>query len=398
MTLFFIGTWNKFQTPLPENCAGTVCNPIELTQEDVLALQTIALRSDILKVLIPVLNLLFNLGFILVALFLFWQKSDDWLVLVLSATMIILGGVAFSPANDVLLRTRPDLAPLVDNLQSPGYFALCLLLITFPDGRFVPRWTAWTILPLIASLIVPVLLGERLRITAPQLYFYIFFLVILLALYAQVFRYRRVSSPLARQQTKWGLLGLVGIFCILILWSVIATNFPPESPSPQRTVILIAAWVFLVLCIGPLVPYSFAVAILKYRLWDIDVIFRRTVQYGLFTGILVVLFFSAVVLLQEIFRSLTGQADSPLVTVISTLGIAALFNPLRRRIQDFIDLRFYRQKYDAERTMDHFASSARDEVDLKALTVAILGVVDETMQPEYTSIWLKNKFNSSTSD
>jgi hypothetical protein len=138
-----------------------------------------------------------------------------------------------------------------------------------------------------------------------------------------------------------------------------------------------------------LIPISIGVAILRSRLWNIDIIIRRTLVYGWLTGLLVLIYFGSVVLWQTIFRLFTGRAQSEVVTVISTLVIAALFSPLRRRVQAIIDQRFYRRKYDAARTLSAFSAALRDEVQLDRLTDEILGVVSETMQPAHVTLWLK---------
>jgi len=136
-------------------------------------------------------------------------------------------------------------------------------------------------------------------------------------------------------------------------------------------------------------PLTMAIAIMRYRLWDIDLVVRRTLQYGLLTGLLALTYFTGIVILQNILSPLTGSGNSPIVIVITTLGIAALFNPLRRRVQDFIDRRFYRRKYDAEKALHGFATIARDEVDVDRLSIALLGVIEETTQPEHISLWIK---------
>jgi hypothetical protein len=130
------------------------------------------------------------------------------------------------------------------------------------------------------------------------------------------------------------------------------------------------------------------IAILRYRLYDIDVIINRTLVYSSLTAMLVGLYFGGVVVLQRVFVALAGQ-QSTLAVVASTLAIAALFNPLRRRVQTFVDRRFYRRKYDATRTLAAFNSRLREETDLDSLSGEVLGVVRETMQPEHASLWLR---------
>jgi uncharacterized membrane protein YidH (DUF202 family) len=139
-----------------------------------------------------------------------------------------------------------------------------------------------------------------------------------------------------------------------------------------------------------LLAIAIGIAILRYRLYDIDIIIRRTLQYAIVTGILAMVYFGLVVIFQGLFAAV-GDFQSGIFIVISTLVIAGLFNPIRKRVQAAVDRRFYRQKYQAEQTLAQFAAVARDEVDLDKLMAALMDVVEETMQPERVSLWLFNK-------
>jgi hypothetical protein len=158
---------------------------------------------------------------------------------------------------------------------------------------------------------------------------------------------------------------------------------------------VISVWIgelgFALTSIGLLgVPIFTGVAIARYRLYDIDIVINRTLVYGALTASLVAVYFGGVAALQALFRALTGQEQQPqLAIVVSTLAIAALFDPLRRRLQSFIDRSFYRRKYDAAKTLAAFNSRLREETDLESLRVEVLGVVRETMQPDHASLWLR---------
>jgi hypothetical protein len=213
----------------------------------------------------------------------------------------------------------------------------------------------------------------------------------------QVYRYRHDSDAVGRQQLKWvsfafaaaAVGDLVGYLLPPALWPSLI-NAPPQ---PQTT----PAGILYVLFFGPLlaiiavclVPVSILISILRYRLWDVDIIIRRTLIYSALTLSLALVYFSSVLLLQAIFRALTGQGQSELVTVVSTLLIAALFVPLRTWVQRGIDRRFYRRKYDAAKTLAAFGALARDEVDLDTLRNDLVLVVQETMQPAHVSLWLR---------
>jgi len=279
-------------------------------------------------------------------------------------------------------------------LNALSLASVFLFFYLFPDGRFVPRWTRWLAIFLVTYMVPTALFpGSPLNPENWPALPYTLLLASLLTtgVLAQVHRYRRVSGPMQRQQTKWVVFGfaaaLVGYLAVISLQVV----FPSLEPGTLAQLIGAAS----TLCFMLLIPLSFAFAILRYRLYDIDVVINRTLVYGSLTATLVALYFSSVITLQYLFSLLTGQGNT-LAIVASTLAIAALFNPLRRRIQGFIDRRFYRRKYDARKTLEAFGSKLRDETDLEKLCEDLGEVVDETMQPSHISLWLSS-FPSSSS-
>jgi hypothetical protein len=190
----------------------------------------------------------------------------------------------------------------------------------------------------------------------------------------------RHARELERQQIKWFVYATALAICGGIV----------TYPVSEAIGSVWLKWIgFVPFLVGVMaIPISMGIAILRYRLYEIDTLINRTLVYALLTASLVAVYFGAIVLLQRLFVVLTGE-KSTLAVVASTLLIAALFNPLRRRIQSFIDRRFYRRKYDARRTLEAFSAKLRDDTDLDALSDDLVGVVRETMQPAHISLWLR---------
>ena len=202
-----------------------------------------------------------------------------------------------------------------------------------------------------------------------------------------VLRYRR-SGGVERQQIKWIAFAASVVVVVYVIAMIASFVFPEESWTTAGSVWWLNLLTYVVLSSFTIVPIAVGFAVLKYRLYDIDIIINRALVYGSLTVMLVVLYLGGVVLLQRLFVLLSGQR-STLAVVASTLLIAALFNPLRRRIQGFIDRRFYRKKYDAAKTLEAFSAKLRDETDLDALNAELVGVVRETVQPAHVSLWLR---------
>jgi hypothetical protein len=203
-------------------------------------------------------------------------------------------------------------------------------------------------------------------------------IAVLVSIASMIVRFRRARGR-ERLQLKW----------VVYTAALVATSFLVSVMLPDRVPQVTQDAVFLLgVAAFAGIPIAAGIAILRYRLYDIDVVINRTLVYGALTAMLVAVYFGAVVLLQRLFVALTGE-KSTLAVVASTLLIAALFNPLRRRIQSFIDRRFYRRKYDARKTLEAFSAKLRDETDLEALNKELVDVVRETMQPAHVSLWLR---------
>jgi hypothetical protein len=337
------------------------------------------------------LDAVFVSGFAVVAIVMFWRRSDDPMAL-LVATMLVVWG----PLNGLFVLTPGATEGMYPALQATlgslvtfiGYVAWILFFYLFPSGRFVPRWTLWL------ALIYGVGFFGLWNFTTfgppswPSLLFNAAVLVVWCSFpMAQLYRYVYVSDRIQRQQTKWVVFGVA-----IAIAGALTTNFTVGAAVdlPSERVGAKVLSMLLMDSFGLLIPLSLGVAILRARLFDIDVVINRTLVYGSLTAMLALVYFGSVTATQAIVRALTGQEQQPqLVVVVSTLAIAALFNPMRRHIQGFIDRRFYRRKYDARKTLEAFSSQLRNESDLDALSDDLVGVVRETMQPAHVSLWLR---------
>jgi hypothetical protein len=279
-----------------------------------------------------------------------------------------------------------------------AFTMLPLLLLLFPTGRLPSRrwrFVAWAVAvsgatglllyPFIPGedIVVPVAnplgvggpVGEALSVLATLVYVTIVIAAVPSAL-SLVFRYRRAGG-VERQQIKW-----FAYAAVVFVATSVSRLMIYEPPGAWNALAEVVPVVGLYVAVG--------IAILRYRLYDIDLIINRTLVYGSLTAMLAAVYFGGVATTQTFFRALIGQEEQPqLAIVVSTLVIAALFNPLRRRVQALVDRRFYRRKYDAAKTLEAFSAKLRDETDLDALSEDLVGMVRETMQPAYVSVWLR---------
>ena len=368
----------SYYTLLQTICTGATCGSAQPTPDSAQAMQRLGLSVSAyaaftLALTLALAFLCFTLGAVI-----FWRRSDDWMALLVA--LMVVATVTLNGNGVYGSHSAWRVLAIVLYVLGSGVYLLVFSL--FPDGRFVPRWTRW-LLPcwVVAGMVY---LFFRDVSFAGQVYDLVWHAALVLIVVAQFYRYRSAASPLQRQQGKWILFG--GSVAVIIIVGLIVPLY--LFPSLEQ------AGSFYQLAIGPayivlslIFPLCLGLAILRFRLYDIDIIIHRTLVYSTLTVLLAAVYFGLVFAMQFLLRGLISQT-SGVAIVVSTLAIAALFQPLRHRIQSLIDRRFYRRKYDAARTLATFSATIRDEVDLNQLRERLLAVVEETMQPAHVSLWL----------
>jgi len=326
-----------------------------------------------------------------------WKRSDDWVALLVAGTLAL--APLLTPLPDSLVQIRPAWQPALSVVRFLGSAGLMATMYLFPDGRFFPRWMRWLLLAALAGLAYAIVRDpQHMTDTAvfasarPAETAWLILPVVpafVAGLAGQVYRFRH-APPILRQQIKWVLFGFAAVCAAFLVAATVLAMLPALQPGPAARLIITLAGIAVTLLAFLVLPLSMALAVLRAGLWDIDLIINRAAVYSLLTASLTLLYFAMTVLLQSVFQRFTGEASS-LAIVISTLAIAALFAPLRRRLQDGIDRRFYRRKYNAALMLERFARQAQAEVDLEALAGDVVEVVRESVQPDCVGLWLRPK-------
>jgi hypothetical protein len=321
-----------------------------------------------------------------VGLLIFWRRSDEGMAWLTALLLVVFNLILSGGPSSSLVQFSPLWRGPLAVLGLLGEVLIGLFFFLFPNGRFVPRWIGWVLVVSLVQRSTRVFVPPNSALNAATwpawLNMFMSLMFLGTALFSQIYRYRRVLTPKERQQTKWVLFGssvvLVGTIALstVIQWLLL--------PSGLFNLVVFSLWnlVFLAL------PLSIGVAMVRYRLWDIDLIINRTLVYGTLTVILTGIYVGLVIGLQAVLRGIISQ-DNSVAIVISTLAIAALFQPLRRSIQRVIDRRFYRRKYDAAKTVAAFSATLRQEVDMDQLREQLLAMVQQTVQPTHVSLWLR---------
>jgi hypothetical protein len=375
--------------PLGYMYLHTVCsNGCSLTPGNVRALEQIGLSITFYANLYMVIQLIYILACVGIALLIVFKKPGQWVPLGLSCFLVWLS--AYEGANyPALLAAYPVLnVPVQLLLVLGGGVVGFYAFLTFPTGRFGSRWVLWFYLVNVFESVLAVFITAPIFVVINNVFSLLGFPIILAAL---IYRSRRFLNARERTATKWIIVSLsIFIPTLVLIFIVIPAIVPADSLA--LLIVNLAGFFGCGINIAGIL-----MAVLYANAFDIDVFVRRTLVYTLLTAILAVLYVGMIVGSQFGFATFNPQvAQSPLILVGTTLVIAALFQPLRRRIQAGIDRRFYRYKYDATKTIAAFSSNLRQEVDLSQLSEHLLTVVQETMQPTHVSLWLRPAEQSGT--
>jgi hypothetical protein len=373
-------------------CPTLRCQTGQLPPAGLHALEDLGLSTGSFAAYSVAMDVVFAAVCATVAALIFFRKSDDRMALFVSVALLTFGTATFTLTIAALAAQHPVWEIPVAVLHFLGAASFGLFLYLFPDGRFIPRWTRWVALVWIAWQLAEHFFPSW--VSEPNAWQSLTETVVVsgalcTAIYSQIHHYRHISNPMQRQQIKWVVFGismaLAGFFGILL---ALGTSGADAPTSPGELVAYLLGYTFVGYLVVLLIPVSIGIAVLRHHLFDIDVLINRTLVYGALTVMLALVYLGGVVSLQYAFRALTGQG-SQIAVVASTLVIAALFSPLRRRIQGFIDRRFYRRKYDSAKTLAAFSAMLREEPNLDALNDDLVEVVRETMQPAHVSLWLR---------
>lgn len=332
---------------------------------------------------------LFGIHFLVAAL-IFFRRPKDRLVLLASVMLVCMATVIARPGDAVRDINQVWLQVAYMTVYIVGLLGVCFFLHLFPYPVYVPWWSGLLAIGFNASMVVWYLIiafGWPIR-PLPTL---VVAGWVISGISLQIWRYSRFSDGVRRQQTKWVVYGLTCAATGFLAFNYLAPVLIPAVLRPGNArVLYVLLGVAIEYAMLNALPISLGLSTLRFRLWDVDRIAFRAIVYSGLTAGLAVLYFSAVLLLQQLFREIT-RTQSVAGVVISTIALGLLFNPIRQRAQALIERRTYRRKYNAVQTLAQFTNIAQHEVDIDKLSAALLASVDEAMQPERVSIWVKKR-------
>lgn len=391
MTLNSIAAPSAGHEFLKECSTGAQCAGLHLSAYDLRLLDQLGMSTRLFELYSMGWDIVSLLVYMAMAALIIWRRSADRMALFCAYMLLLTGGGTYT---DILQQGLRPLSPLwywpVQALTFIGLMSMLTFFLIFPRGQFTPRWTRWWLIAAAAAEGHYVFFTDPLYVSQSSGPFDILSLgaliVSLIALH--IYRYRRILTYREREQTKWVIFGFAVALGGFVASSIAVHIVLPEAVA-QSTVVNVLLTGTIANAFLLLIPISIAIAVLRTRLYDIDIIINKALVYGTLTGSLGALYAGMILAMASLAGALTGRATyQPLALVISTLAIAALVRPFRRRIQSVIDRRFYRRKYDAEKTLGRFTATLRSEVDLEQIREQLIDIVEDTMQPAQASLWL----------
>lgn len=391
---FFLANLPVYAAQLQTVCLHPRCAPWQLAPASVSTLQRLHFSLGGYALVSLLISMASVFVWCAVAAVIFWRQSQRGMALLMALLLVVQGITQMSDPIQTPLEYTAQGWQRAAVLGATLDLSLALIVFSiFPNGRFVPGWMRWLVALLTAALwiyIFATAASVPWETVLNPLNIGIFAAVMGSIIGAQIYRYRRVSTWAERQQTKWVVLGMIEGVLVGVLYFVPPQVFPALGQPGSLYVVLARPGYTLLFLFAPI---SIGIALLRYHLWDIDVIINRTLVYGSLSAILAAIYLGSILAIESLLALLTrqaSQAQSPVAIVISTLMIAALFNPLRHQLQQLIDRRFYRSKYNAEQALAAFAATVQSEVELAALQHKLVEVIEETLQPSSIALWLRS--------
>ena len=375
---YYLAWFNSLHTP--------VCLDICITPANVQSLHALGISITIFAVYWVTINLLFALTYFVVAILIFWRKSDDWMALFASFTLVAFGA-SFPAIPNALTAVHPawSLPITLVSENVLGFPSLIVFFFLFPTGRFVPRWTRWVAVGFTSSSVLGTFFPDSLfnvSIWPVPLLFLGPLLLFGSLVFAQVYRYRHISTPMERQQTKWVVFGaVIALLGLLLLGSLVLRFLVLVQNLGLLLSVILVTSIYLLLL---LIPLSLAIAILRYRLWDIDGIIQRTLVYATLSACVIGLYVLVVVGL----GSLLKVQDDILLSLLVTGLIAVLFQPLRQRLQQVVNRLLYGERDDPYAVLARLSSRLEATLLPETILPTIVETVAQTLKLPYVAIAL----------
>jgi signal transduction histidine kinase len=366
-------------------CTDAVCRSIQLSPDEAELHRQLGLSLYFYAGYATILFAIFGSVCFAVAALVFWRRSHDWMALLVSFFLVLLGAGAMPVIQSVGM-VQPQLGRMGSLMFLLAMGLLPAIFALFPDGRFVPRWMRWLALAwlvrmvLVATTFMPssgaVLSGPPSPITM---------VVLAAGIGAQVYRYRRVSTPLQRQQTKWVVLGF-GACLVYLLVIILVRSWALAGPGPTRLVFVRYIGPLMASTVNLIIPVTLAVSILRYRLWDVDLVLNRALVYGALTAIIGGLYVLVVGALGALFQT----RGSLLLAVLATGLAALLFQPLRQRLQRAVNRLMYGERDDPYAVLAHLGQRLEGSLAPDAVLPTVAATVREVLKLPYVAVYLQH--------